>query len=300
MQGEGGAAPTTVLGARTTVAQASSGGGLLATYELGERLGPGRLGSDVFCGTHRALGQPVAIRLLRRGNDRNWDAVRARFLREAKTLQIVHESILHVRDYGEEGDLVYLVTDFIAGSSLREVLRRDGALPWPRLRPLIEDLTAAARVLHRKGGLLCGLSPDIVRITTEDDEERLLISTAGIWQAQDLLATLGDATVRGTALADVELHYVAPELLTGQNADVRSDLFTIGVLAYEMATAALPYDGPSMPALLGAMLRGCPANPRALQPTMPDAAAAAILKALAPEPADRFEDVKAFAAALVS
>lgn len=300
MQGEGGAARTTVRGTQTPAAASSSSGGLLATYELGERLGPGRLGSDVFRGTHRALGHPVAIRLLRRNDDRNWDAVRARFLREAKTLQIVHESILHVRDYGEEGDLVYLVTDFIAGSSLRETLKRDGALPWPRLRPLIEDLTGAARVLHRKGGLLCGLSPDIVRITTEDGEERLLISTAGIWQAQDLLATLGDATVRGSALADVELHYVAPELLTGQTADVRSDLFTIGVLAYEMATAALPYDGPSMPALLGAMLRGCPANPRGIQPTLPDAAGAAILKALAPQPADRFEDVRAFAAALVS
>jgi serine/threonine protein kinase len=300
MQGEGGAPRTTVRGTQTPAAPGSSSGGLLATYELGERLGPGRLGSDVFRGTHRALGHPVAIRLLRRSQDRNWDAVRARFLREAKTLQIVHESILHVRDYGEEGDLVYLVTDFIAGSSLRETLKRDGGLPWPRLRPLIEDLTGAARVLHRKGGLLCGLSPDIVRIATEDDDERLLISTAGIWQAQDLLATLGDTTVRGSALADVELHYVAPELLTGQTADVRSDLFTIGVLAYEMATAAPPYDGPSMPALLGAMLRGSPANPRAIQPTLPEAAAAAILKALAPQPVDRFEDVRAFAAALVS
>ena len=63
-------------------------------------------------------------------------------------------------------------------------------------------------------------------------------------------------------MADVELHYVAPELLTGQNADVRSDVFTMGVLAYEMATATLPFDGATMPALLGAMLRGRPANPR--------------------------------------
>jgi serine/threonine protein kinase len=301
MQCEGGAQRTTLTSTHTAAAApASSSGGLLATYELGERLGPGRLGSEVFRGTHRALGHPVAIRLLRRGQDRHWEAVRARFLREARTLQIVHESIIHVHDYGEEGDLVYLVTDFIAGSSLRETLKREGALPWPRLRPLIEDLTAAARALHRKGGLLCGLSPDIVRVTAEDGEERLLISTAGIWQARDLLGTLGDATVRGSALADVELHYVAPELLTGQNADVRSDLFTIGVLAYEMATASLPYDGPSMPALLGAMLRGRPSDPRVIQPTLPEAAAAAILKALAPVPADRFEDVKAFAAALIS
>lgn len=293
--GDPGTARTVMIG--RSVAAGRAAGGLLGTYELGERLGPGRLGSEVFRGTHRALGHPVAIRLLRRSNDRNWEAVRARFLREAKTLQVAHESIIQVRDYGEEGDLVYLVTDFIEGPSLRDVLSTDGALPWLRLQPLLEELTDAARALHRKGGLLCGLSPDIMRVTADPDE-RLLISSAGIWDSQDLLATLVEATVRGSALPDVELHYVAPELLTGQHADVRSDVFTIGVLAYEMATATLPYDGPSMPALLGAMLRGRPVDPRSLQPTLPARTASAILKSLDPVPADRYETVRDFAAAL--
>jgi serine/threonine-protein kinase len=273
-------------------------GGLLGTYELGERLGPGRLGSEVFVGTHRAMGHPVAIRLLRRTPDRNWDAVRGRFLREAKTMQVSHPSVIHVRDFGQEGDLVYLVTDFIQGPSLRELLAQDGPMPWARLEPLLEQLVDAARVLHKKGGLLCGVSPDIVRVTIDDGDEQLKISTAGVWQASDLLATLNDTTLRGTALGDVELHYVAPELLTGQHADVRSDVFSMGVLAYEMATATLPYEGPTMPALLGAMLRGRPADPREKQPTLPQTTAGAILKALAPEPADRFETAKAFGAAL--
>src|SRR3954469_7026480 len=124
---------------RTTVllrAPAASSSVLLGTYELGQRLGPGRLGSEVFSGTHRALGHPVAIRLLRRNPDRNWDAIRARFLREARTLQIAHPSIIQVRDYGEEGDLVYLVTDFIDGPSLREFLTTGGPLAWPALAPL--------------------------------------------------------------------------------------------------------------------------------------------------------------------
>jgi serine/threonine protein kinase len=248
---------------------------------------------------HRVLGHPVAIRLLRRGADRNWDAVRARFLREARTLQIAHPSIIQVRDYGEEGDLVYLVTDFIDGPSLRAVLETDGGMPWPRLRPLLAQLVEAAHVLHRKNGLLCGLSPDIMRVARDEGDERLMISTAGIWQAQDLLATMGDETVRGSALADVELHYVAPELLTGENADVRSDVFTMGVLAYEMATASLPYDGRSMPALLGAMLRGRPADPRERQPTLPESSAASILKALSPAPEQRYANAKEFAAALL-
>lgn len=283
----------------TILAGSVKSGGLLATYEIGERVGPGRLGSEVFRGTHRGLGHPVAIRLLRRGTERSWDAVRGRFLREARTLQVGHPSIIQVRDYGEEGDLVYLVTDFIDGRSLREVLQTDGAMPWSRLAPMLAQLLEAARVMHRKGGLLCGLGPDIMRVAQDEEGERLMISTAGIWQAADLLATMGDATLRGTALTDIELRYVAPEILTGQQADVRSDVFTMGVLAYEMATAAPPYDGVSMPALLGAMLRGRPVSPRAAQPTLPEPALEAILKALAPAPEDRFLTAKEFAAALL-
>jgi serine/threonine-protein kinase len=283
----------------TVLAGTVTSGGLLATYEIGERVGPGRLGSEVFRGTHRGLGHPVAIRLLRRGVERSWDAVRGRFLREARTLQVGHPSIIQVRDYGEEGDLVYLVTDFIEGRSLREVLQTDGPMPWSRLAPMLAQLLEAARVMHRKGGLLCGLGPDIMRLAPEEDGERLMISTAGIWQAADLLATMGDATLRGTALTDIELHYVAPEILTGQQADVRSDVFTMGVLAYEMATGTPPFSGASMPALLGAMLRGRPVNPRAAQPTLPEPALEAILKALAPAPEDRFLTAKAFAEALL-
>jgi serine/threonine protein kinase len=277
-----------------------SAGGLLGTYELGERLGPGRLGSDVFRGTHRALGRPVAVRMLRRGSDRNWDAVRARFLREARTLQVAHPSILQVRDYGEEGDLVYLVTDLIDGVSLRQVMKAEGAMAWPRLEPFLEQLVDAAHAMNRKGGFLCGLTPDIIRVTADDEGQRLLISTAGIWQAQDLLATMGDATLRGVGVADVELHYVPPELLTGQNADVRSDVFTMGVLAYEMATGVLPFTGATMPALLGAMLRGQVADPRERQPTLPVAAANAIISALAPSPEARPQTARALASAIAA
>ena len=274
---------------------------LLATYDIQDRIGPGRLGSEVFRGVHRALGHPVAIRMLRPSGHHNWDGVRARFFREARTLQLAHPSIIQVRDYGEEGDLVYLVTEFIVGPSLRELMAETGPIPWPRLRPLLVQLLDAARAMHRSQGLLCGLTPGMIRIVraTGDDEERLMISTAGIWQGQDLLATLQEQTLRGLGLADEELRYVAPELLTGQAADQRSDVFTMGVLAYEMATGTLPYDSVSMPALLGTMLKGTPVDPREQQPTLPVAASEALLRALKPTPADRFPSAKEFAAALV-
>jgi eukaryotic-like serine/threonine-protein kinase len=299
LQSAGSQGDTTVV-MSGVVPVAASGGGLLGTYDLGERLGPARLGSEVFRGTHRALGHPVAIRLLRRSGDRNWEAIRARFLREARTLQIIHPSVIQVRDYGEEGDLVYLVTDFIEGPSLRQLLAAEGPMPWNRLRPLLEQLTEATHALHRKGGLLCGVSPDIIRVARDEDGERILISTAGIWQASDLLATLADETLRGTALADVELHYIAPEFLTGETAGTRSDVFTMGVLAYEMATGRAPYEGQTMQALLGAMLKGRPRDPRELQPTLPEAASAAIVNALSPDPGERYASARALAAAMLA
>lgn len=282
-----GDALRTGSGDRATVVLERSRPGLLATYELGRRIGAGRLGSEVFEGTHRVLGHPVAIRLLRRTADRDWDAVRGRFLREARTLQIAHPSIIQVRDYGEEGDLVYLVTDFIDGPSLRQLLQSEGPLPWPKARPLLVQLLDAARALHKHGGLLCGVSPEIIRVASDDDGPRVMLSTAGVWDAKDLLATLGDRTLHGSALADGELHYVAPEILTGEHADVRSDVFTIGVLAYEMTTGVPPYEGSSMPALLGAMLRGRARNPTELQPTLPAHVATAMLKAVSADPAVR-------------
>ncbi|HXT33662.1 MAG TPA: serine/threonine-protein kinase [Vicinamibacterales bacterium] len=299
LQSAGSQGDTTVV-MSGVVPVAPSGGGLLGTYDLGERLGPARLGSEVFRGTHRALGHPVAIRLLRRSGERNWEAIRARFLREARTLQIIHPSVIQVRDYGEEGDLVYLVTDFIEGPSLRQLLAAEGPMPWDRLRPLLEQLTEATHALHRKGGLLCGVSPDIIRVARDEDGERILISTAGIWQASDLLATLADETLRGTALADVELHYIAPEFLTGETAGTRSDVFTMGVLAYEMATGRAPYEGQTMQALLGAMLKGRPRDPGELQPTLPEAASAAIVNALSPDPGERYASARALAAAMLA
>jgi serine/threonine protein kinase len=290
-------------------APAAEARGVDTIYEVGDRVGPGRLGSIVYRGVHRVLGHPVAIRILRSESHPNWEAVRERFLREARALQVAHESIIQVRDYGEAPGLVYLVTDLIEGSSVRALLTREGALPWARLRPLLDQLFDAVRHLHRRQALICGLNPDIMRIRApqpmadaaagdEPEAERLLISTAGIWSAKDLLATLHDRTLRGVAIEDVELRYVAPELLTGGTVDARSDIYTIGVLAYEMATGRMPFDGQSMPELLGRMLAGAPTDPRLFVPDLPESFAAAVLRALRPAPADRFASARTMQRAL--
>ena len=132
--------------------QAPELSGLHGKYEIGPVVAAGRLGSQVHLGRHRALGAPMAIRMLRRGQRQDWDAVRARFLSEARALQVSHPSVIQVRDFGEERDTLYLVTDFIEGPSLLQVLDHDAPLEWSRVQALGTQLIDATVAVQRKGG----------------------------------------------------------------------------------------------------------------------------------------------------
>ena len=284
-----------VAGARQTPA-AGAESGLLARYDLGQSLGRGRLGSLIYRGTHRALGIPVAIRILKREEQENWDVVRARFLLEGRTLQTSHPSLLQVRDFGEDERSVFVVTDLIEGPSLRQALAVGAPFPWVRTQALMAQALDAVAALHRRGGFIAGVNPDMIRLTDEDGHERIVMSTAGIRAVQDVLATMREQELRGQEASEHELPYIAPEILMGHAPDSRADVFTMGVLAYQMATGELPYRAASLPELLGHMLRTTPASPSTAG--VPSAASDAILRALAGDPTVRFEGVRDFAAAL--
>jgi serine/threonine protein kinase len=267
-------------------------------YELGAPIGKGRLGSQIYLGTHKALGTSVAIRVLRREDVSDWDAARERFIREARAMQINHPNVMHVKDFGEESDYVYVVTDFILGQSLRQRLADDGPLPWPLLETLTSQLVAGVAALHRRGAFICGITPLTTRLTEEDGEERLLVSSGGVSQVQDLLGTASEGALRGTDLQASELPYVAPEVLMGESPTVSGDLFTIGAIVYTMATGSPPFLAPSLPQLLGAMLRERPQALVAIRSDIPSRFSDAIMKTLSPLPAERPADARALALTL--
>jgi len=262
------------------VAGGIDGEALLSRYDLGEVLGPGRLGSVVRRGVHRALALPVAIRHLKRDGQTQWEALRARFLREARTLQVRHAHLLNVRDFGEDSSGVFVVTDLVDGPSLRAVLD-GGAVAWPRARRMILQMTDAAGSLHRHGGLLSGVNPDTIRVTGAPGAEHLVLTAGGIRALSDVLATMRETELRGLEANELELPYLAPEVLTGRAPDVRADLFTVGVVAYEMVTGRLPFQAATLPELIGVMLTG---TPPAIDAALTPAVAAAISRGLAVDP----------------
>lgn len=260
---------------------------LLGTFELGPVIAQGRFGSEIHAGTHRALGHPVAIRTFRHAGRADREAVRARFLREARTLQVPHPNLIQVRDFGEDAEMVYIVTDLLQGCSLEELIAR-GALPLERITAFVSQVLDATAALHRRGGRICGLHPGIIRIVEDGERASVAISSAGVLQIQDVLATLGEEALRAQATDETELLHVAPELLMGKTATERSDIYTIGVLGYQMATGRTPYNAPTLPVLLGAMFEGLPADPRTLRADLPAHQAEALLRALSRDPVARF------------
>lgn len=284
--------------ASSSVAPAADSG-LLSRYELGPLLGRGRLGSSIHQGLHRTLGVPVAIRVLKRSEQPHWEAVRARFLLEGRTLQIAHPGLLLVRDLGEDDRAVYLVTDFVEGPSLREAMAASGAFEWPRALSLLRQAADAVGVLNARGGFISGINPDMIRLRETSDSsgrpaEQIVMSSPGIRSVQDVLATMREQELRGQEASSNELPYLAPEVMMGGEPNAIADVFTIGVLAYQMVTATLPFTAPSLPELLGQMLQMKAKRPLQVS----DTAAAAILKAIDSAPANRFESAAAFVGAL--
>lgn len=290
----------------------TEGGALLSRYELGGLVGRGRLGSLIYRGTHRALGIPVAIRILKRDEQPHWDAVRARFLLEARTQQVPHPGLLQVRDFGEDDQSVFLVTDYVEGPSLRQALAESGAFPWPRVSVLLAQALDAVGALHRSGGFICGVNPDMVRLRKVDAgggvgagggnpsglPEQIVVSSAGIRSVQDVLATMREQELRGQEPSEHELPYLAPEIMMGGAPNERADVFTVGVLAYEMVTGRQPFRAPSVPELLGQMLQSKPEPPAVLAPGLPAGVSNAILRAIEGAPEARFETTGEFRQAL--
>ncbi len=281
----------------------SGGARILAgRLRLDRLVASGAMG-EVWCARHLGLDKDVAVKVLR--NDRRTDPeVSARFIREARAAsRLDHPNSVAVLDFGEDQDgQLYLAMEFISGGSLREALDEGGAFAPTEAAGLMCQVLAALAAAHDKGVLHRDIKPsNIMLLPTHDDAGRpeTLVKVCDFGLAKlshmhdSLAANEGQRRVVGTPL------YMSPEQAVTEPLDERADLYSCGVVLFEMLTGRPPYEADKAVAVL---MKHCAAPiPRAsqLQPGLHPDLDDILIRALAKDREDRYPSARAFRTALV-
>ncbi|WP_232287337.1 serine/threonine-protein kinase [Anaeromyxobacter dehalogenans] len=258
------------------------------------QLGEGGMGAVYLC-EHSVLGRRFAVKVLRA--ERATDAeLRERFRNEALAAsRIGQENVVDVLDFGEEADgTLYYVMEALEGRSLGAVLREEGALPVGRALGLLDHVCRALAAAHARGVVHRDVKPENVFVVRgPDGVERAKVLDFGISHVEQ--PGRADRITRAGAIVGTP-EYMAPEQAVGGPVDHRSDVYALGVLAYEMLTGALPIVGESAIATLVAHQTQAPEPPSRRRAGIPPEVDALVLRALAKQPEGRFPSMLDFAA----
>jgi serine/threonine-protein kinase len=271
-------------------------------YQLVRLLGEGG-GGQVYVGEQTALGKRLAIKVLAPEYARNEALVR-RFLREARAAaRVEHENVIQILDFGATGTgTAYIGMEFLEGEDLGDLLEREGALPWPRVKTMALQICRALHMAHSKGVIHRDLKPEnCYRVEHRGNADRIKVLDFGIAkifgderQPQQSLSNTGQ--VFGTP------EYMSPEQAEGQKVDARSDIYAMGIILFEMVTGAVPFSSPvSFMSTLVMQVEAEPPKPSLTAPgALPEGVDELVLRALAKSPDDRFPSMKELAEALLS
>ena len=262
---------------------------LAGEYSLQRELGRGGMGV-VYLARDVQLDRDVAIKIL--PSHIASAESRERFLREARTAAgLSHPHIVPIHRVGEAHGFVFFVMSYIEGETLGERLRNRGPLPPDDAARILREVAWALAYAHGRGIVHRDIKPD--NILLEASTGRALVTDFGIAHRESNEKPITDpGKVMGTA------HFMSPEQAAGDSIDWRSDIYGLGVVGYLAVSGRLPFEAPSVPALL--LRQSTEAAPSVLQaaPGLPPFIGAAIDRCLARNPADRFADGEALAAAL--
>jgi serine/threonine protein kinase len=260
-------------------------------YEVHHVLGRGSMGA-VCLATDPAIDRPVAIKLVRTAvqlTAPELEKYRERFQREAKAAgSLSHPGIVTVFDVGHtEEQTPFIVMEYVQGRTLQEILR-PGPLPIAETVRLADGILDALGYAHRQGIVHRDIKPANIIVTDEDVPK---IMDFGIAHVVGSEMTQADEVLGSP-------HYMAPEQLSKGRIDQRTDLFALGVVLYKMLTGKLPFTGDSIAAIAKAILFDDPVLPTELDPAIPPALSAAILRCLSRDPEARFADASELKRAL--
>jgi serine/threonine-protein kinase len=256
-------------------------------YRVISRLGSGGM-ADVYLAEDQLLGRQLAVKLLHHHFAEDQEFVE-RFRREASSAAgLSHPNIVAIFDRGEWNGTYYIAMEYVAGRSLKTVVREQGALDPAAAIDIVTQVLRAARFAHKRGVIHRDLKPHNVIL---DDEGRARVTDFGIAKAG-----ASDMTLTGSIMGTAQ--YLSPEQAQGHTVSGRSDLYAVGIILYELLTGSVPFDGETAVAIAFKQVSAEPRPPSELQPGVSAALDAVVLRALAKDPAQRFADADEFIAAL--
>jgi predicted Ser/Thr protein kinase len=256
-------------------------------YQIVSELGRGSMGV-VYQAFDPVIGRTVAIKtMLTEGlGPAEFEEFKARFQREAQAAGVLtHPNIVTVYDFGEDSGVLFLAMEFLEGKSLQTLVEEQGILPVETIIPMYEQVCSALdhahmhRIVHRdiKPANIMILESGLVKLT---DFGIAKMMTVGMTQAGQILGTP---------------NYMSPEQVKGRQVDGRSDIFSLGVILYELVTGEKPFGGQNITTVIYKIINENPISPRELDATIPLGLSYSIQKALAKSPDERYQTCRELA-----
>jgi serine/threonine protein kinase/sugar lactone lactonase YvrE len=257
---------------------------ILAKYRILHEIGRGGMGL-VYLAEDIRLGRQVALKELiisRTLQGREREAVISRFQREARTMSTLsHPNIVTIFDIGEDQRRHFIAMEYLAGNSLKHLLDEAHEFRLEEVLDIIIQVASALDHAHSKGIIHRDIKPDNIRVLPDQNVKIMDFGIAGIETRRSGLTQEG--TILGT------IAYISPEqLYNSKNVSTRADLFSIGVVLYELFTRRLPFDGETLGATIVKVLNDEPERPRDYNPLIPFKIEQIILRCLEKNPLDRF------------
>jgi len=263
----------------------------LGRYEILREIGKGAMGI-VYEGRDPKINRRVAIKTARRDvmeASGMAEEMMQRFLREARAAgSLNHPNVITIYDASENDEVAWIAMEFLVGRDLRQILRERSTLSQEEIASIGAEVCEGLAVAHDLGIVHRDVKPANIMVL---ESGNIKVTDFGIAHVADSNLTL-DGSLIGTP------HYMSPEQFMGQPVDARSDLFSVGILLYELLTGAKPFNGEALSTVMHQVMKTRPAEPRKLNAEVSDALYAVITKALSKRPQDRYQDGRMMARAL--
>jgi len=259
-------------------------------FIVGDQLGAGGMGA-VYQASDEQLGETVALKVIA-GSALLDPAAADRFRREASAARrISHPNVVRIHDIGEEHGVLFLSMEYIAGASLADLIERHGKVPLPQLRTIASQICAGLSAAHEAGVVHRDLKPGNILI---DERQHVKIIDFGLARLPHLEGMTATGMIIGTP------EYMAPEQIRGRAVDPRTDIYALGAVLYHALTGRPPYQGDSAIAVGFAHCNEPLVPPAQRDLKVPEAWSALVVRAMAKDPAQRFDSAADLAAALPS